>query len=114
MQVPAGLFLCLCGTSHLANHSRSTDTHEVAHEPVHSPGSAFVAHNCLLHCRLCCLAPTQGDPSHSVPLAAAAKGMATFVAVASDQATVSKPDSSSHPSFVALAHFLQGLKQVGW
>jgi hypothetical protein len=39
--------------------------------------------------------------------------MGSFVAVPYHQAAVSKPSSSSHPSFVALAHFLQGLKQVG-
>jgi hypothetical protein len=57
-------------------------------------------------------ASTQGDPSQSVPLAAAAKGMSAFVAVPADQATVSKPCSSSHPSIVALATFLKGLQQV--
>jgi hypothetical protein len=54
----------------------------------------------------------QGPPRHSVPLAAAFKDMTHVVAAPADQAGVSRPDSRSHPSYVALRDFLLALQTV--
>jgi hypothetical protein len=44
-----------------------------------------------------------------VPLSAASKGMGAFRVAPADQWGVSRPSSTSHPGYVALASFLQGL-----
>ena len=62
---------------------------------------------------MCCLLCLQDVTGLSVPLSAAAKGMTRFVTVAADQQGVCSPSSNTHPSYVALKHFLQHLSQVG-
>lgn len=65
-------------------------------------------HACVLPGCVC----LQTDPSRSVPLSAAAKGMTHFVAVPADQENVCRPTSCTHTSFVALRQFLQQVMQV--
>jgi hypothetical protein len=68
--------------------------------------AALLVHVLLVVC-------LQGAPSQSVPLKTAAKGMSHFVAVPASQSDVVAPNSSSHPTCLALQQFVKRLSQVG-